>query len=66
MFAMTSIHAFAAGTDASNDLFLIFGAILITLVVTVTVIRVIYVARPGKPERVGPRSGNRVTVTQDA
>lgn len=51
MFAMTSIHAFAAGTDASNDLFLIFGVMLITLVIASTVIRVLYAKRPAKPER---------------
>lgn len=66
MFAMTSIHAFAAGTDASNDLFLIFGAMLITLVIAVTVVRAIYAARPGKPERVTSRSGPRATVTQES
>ena len=51
MFAMTSIHAFAAGTDASNDLFLIFGAMLITLVIALTVVRVLYAMRPAKHER---------------
>jgi DMSO/TMAO reductase YedYZ heme-binding membrane subunit len=51
MFAMASIHAFAAGTDASNDLFLIFGAMLITLVIALTVVRVLYAMRPAKPER---------------
>lgn len=55
MFAMTSIHAFAAGTDASNDLFLIFGAMLITLVIALTVVRVLYAIRPAKHER-NPRS----------
>jgi sulfoxide reductase heme-binding subunit YedZ len=51
MFAMTSIHAFAAGTDASNDLFLIFGVMLVTLVIALTVVRMLYATRPAKPER---------------
>ena len=55
MFAMTSIHALAAGTDASNDLFLIFGAMLITLVIALTVVRVLYAMRPAKHEQ-NPRS----------
>lgn len=50
-FAMTSIHAFAAGTDASNDLFLIFGVMLVTLVIALTVVRMLYATRPAKPER---------------
>jgi sulfoxide reductase heme-binding subunit YedZ len=55
MFTMTSIHAFTAGTDASNDLFLIFGAMIITLVIALTVVRVLYAMRSAKPER-SPRS----------
>lgn len=65
MFAMTSVHSFTAGTDASNDLFLIFGAILVTLVVAVTIVRVIYAVRPSKPERAGARPRSTVSVTPE-
>lgn len=66
MFAMASVHSFAAGTDAGNDLFQIFGAMVITLVVAVTVVRVIYAARPSKPERVGTRPRGSAAVTQES
>lgn len=60
MFVMSSVHAFAAGTDASNHFFLIFGVIVITLVITMTVIRVLYATRKSPPER--PTARARTTV----
>jgi len=50
MFAMTSAHAFTSGTDASNDLFQIFAAMVITLVSTLTVVRVFYAVRSHDPD----------------
>lgn len=50
MFAMTSLHAFTAGTDASNQLFQVFGASLITLVGALTILRVMYAIRDSKPK----------------
>lgn len=60
MFVMSSVHAFAAGTDASNRFFLIFGVITITLVITMTGIRVLYATRKSQPER--PAARTRPTV----
>lgn len=56
MFAMASVHSFAAGTDASNQYFLIFGVMIITLVLAMTIIRVIYATRKSKNDRPSPRS----------
>lgn len=56
MFAMASVHSFAAGTDASNQYFLIFGVMIITLVLAMTIIRVIYATRKSKNDRPAPRS----------
>lgn len=55
MFALASVHSFTAGTDATNQYFLIFGVMIITLVAMMTVIRVIYAARPSRPERKSTR-----------
>lgn len=50
MFAMTCAHAFTAGTDASSNLFQIFAATVITLVSTLTVVRVFYAMRTHDPD----------------
>lgn len=56
MFLMTTVHTFAAGTDASNDLFQVFGASLFTLVAALTVLRVMYAIRDRSPASATPPS----------
>lgn len=66
MFFMASVHSFAAGTDASNYYFLIFGVMIITLTVSVTVVRVIFATRQKKSDREPSRSIPASTVHSDA
>lgn len=62
MFAMTSIHAFTSGTDASNNLFQIFAATLITLVATLTTVRVFFGMRTHDPDSRSARPASRSSV----
>lgn len=65
MFLMASVHAFAAGTDASNEFFLVFGVIIITLVIAMTGIRVLYATRNSAPDRSMARSRSPISSGTD-
>ena len=56
-FAMVSIHSFAAGTDADNNLFLVLGTSLVAVVVIITAARL--ALKTGTERRSQVRRTNR-------
>lgn len=52
MFGLVSVHSFTAGTDASVELFQMFGTVMITFVGLALVIRLLLAMRKEAPRRV--------------